>query len=112
MVIGDILDRNLWGFASRVALGSRGKTLTFKELGERSFIVVPDPAWGEAVKACVVLKEGHEATEEEIITLCKKNLAHYKAPKSVDFLNDLPVTPTGKIRKWELRERYGRKTLM
>jgi len=72
-------------------------------------IGVPDPVWGEAVKACVVLKKRHEATEEEIIALCKENLARYKAPKSVDFLSDLPVTPTGKIKKWELRKRYGLK---
>jgi len=69
-------------------------------------IGVPDPVWGESVKAIIALKKGEKTTEDEIIRLCKKNLAHYKAPKSVDFIGNLPVTQTGKINKKELRERY------
>ena len=72
-------------------------------------IGVADPEWGEAVKAVVVLKKDKEATEDEIIKLCKDNLARYKAPKSVDFVDSLPVTHTGKIKKWELREYYIKK---
>ena len=71
-------------------------------------IGVADPEWGEAVKAVVVLKKDKEATEDEIIKLCKDNLARYKAPKSVDFVDSLPVTHTGKIKKWELREIYAK----
>jgi acyl-CoA synthetase (AMP-forming)/AMP-acid ligase II len=67
---------------------------------------VPDPKWGEAVKACVVLKPGKEATREEIIAFCKANLAGYKAPKSVDFLDALPRTGSGKIYKKGLKEPY------
>ncbi len=69
-------------------------------------IGVPDDYWGEAVKAVVVLKDGMEATEEEIISLCRENLASYKKPKSVEFRNELPRTPTGKIRKKDIREEY------
>ncbi|MDY7037534.1 MAG: AMP-binding protein, partial [Thermodesulfobacteriota bacterium] len=69
-------------------------------------IGVPDPVWGESVKAIVALKKGEKTSEDEIIRSCKENLAHYKAPKSVDFIDNLPVTQTGKINKKELRERY------
>ncbi|MBW2062399.1 MAG: long-chain-fatty-acid--CoA ligase [Deltaproteobacteria bacterium] len=73
---------------------------------EAAVIAVPDSHWGEAVKACVVLKEGCQRMEEEIIAFCKQHLAHYKAPKSVDFLDALPLTGTGKIYKKALRDSY------
>ena len=73
---------------------------------EAAVIGVPDSHWGEAVRACVVLKEGCEVTEEEIISFCKKDLAHYKAPKGVDFLDALPKTGSGKIYKKGLRDPY------
>ncbi|UCG64564.1 MAG: AMP-binding protein [Deltaproteobacteria bacterium] len=85
--------------------------IIYKHLAVESAAVigVPDPVWGEAVKAVIVLKKGKKATEDEIIKLCKEELAHYKAPKSVDFVESLPVTHTGKIKRWELRERYSKK---
>ncbi|SFA48399.1 long-chain acyl-CoA synthetase [Parageobacillus thermantarcticus] len=67
-------------------------------------IGVPDQYRGETVKAIIVLKDGKEVTEEEIITHCRKNLAAYKVPRIVEFRNELPKTNVGKILRRALRE--------
>jgi fatty-acyl-CoA synthase len=71
---------------------------------ECAVIGVPDDYWGEVVKAFVVLKPEASATPEEIIAFCRDNMAHFKAPRSVE-LGELPKTSTGKIQKFVLRER-------
>jgi long-chain acyl-CoA synthetase len=73
---------------------------------EAAVIGVPDETWGESVKALVALKPGMEATEEEIIRLCKNNLASYKKPKSVEFIEAIPKNLSGKVLKTELRAPY------
>jgi len=71
-----------------------------------SVIAIPDPKYLEAVCAVIVLKEDKEATEEELISFCQQYLAKYKAPKKVVFIDEIPRTPSGKVKKFELREMY------
>ncbi|MHA2281758.1 MAG: class I adenylate-forming enzyme family protein [Promethearchaeota archaeon] len=73
-------------------------------------IGVRDKIYGELPKAFVVLKEGKSTSSEEIIDYCKKNLANFKVPKYIEFKEDLPKTPTGKIMKQPLREEEEQKT--
>ena len=69
-------------------------------------IGVPDEKWGEAVKAVVELDPGSSATAEEIVALCKRELGSVKAPKSVDFVDELPRSAVGKVLKREVREGF------
>ncbi|WP_374972353.1 class I adenylate-forming enzyme family protein [Spongiibacter marinus] len=71
-------------------------------------IGVPDEKWGETVKAVVLLKPGMSLTEEALISYCKEHLGSVKAPKSVDFVGELPLSPAGKVLKTELRKVYWR----
>jgi len=73
---------------------------------ECAVLGVPDEKWGEAVKAVVALKPGTAASEEELIQFCKARIAHYKAPKSIDFVDTLPRTGSNKIHKAALRDQY------
>jgi len=66
-------------------------------------IGVPDARWGEAVKAIVVLREGETGDTVALLAHCRERLAGYKVPKSIDFVEALPMTGTGKISKKDLR---------
>ncbi|MBW2060982.1 MAG: long-chain fatty acid--CoA ligase [Deltaproteobacteria bacterium] len=65
-----------------------------------------DDQWGEAVKAVVVVKEGEKLTEEELIEWCQGRIGRFKIPKKVAFTDSIPRTPTGKILKRVLREKF------
>jgi acyl-CoA synthetase (AMP-forming)/AMP-acid ligase II len=73
---------------------------------EATVIGIPDHYWVESVHAVVVLKTGIDASAEELIRFCKQRLARFKAPKSVEFVSILPKSPSGKIMKREIREKY------
>jgi fatty-acyl-CoA synthase len=73
---------------------------------EAAVIGIPDAQWGEVPKALVVLKPGQRLGESELIGFCRERMAHFKAPKSVEFVTMLPKTATGKIQKFSLREPY------
>jgi acyl-CoA synthetase (AMP-forming)/AMP-acid ligase II len=73
---------------------------------ECAVVGVPHEKWGEAVLAFVVRREGSSITEEEIIATCKDKLGGVKAPKSVEFLEEIPKTPAGKIDRKKLRAPY------
>jgi fatty-acyl-CoA synthase len=73
---------------------------------EAAVIGVPDEQWGETPKALIVLKPGQCLEARELIDFCRERMAHFKAPKSVEFIEALPKTATGKIQKFTLREPY------
>lgn len=73
---------------------------------EAAVFGVPDQLWGEAVKAVVSLRKGASATAEEIIEFCRRHLAGYKKPKTVDFTDEIPKTAVGKINRRVLKEPY------
>jgi long-chain acyl-CoA synthetase len=76
------------------------------DVGEVAVIGVPDAHWGEAVKALVVPRPGRRPAPQDLIAFARERLAGYKLPRSVDVVSELPRTPSGKVLKRELRERY------
>jgi fatty-acyl-CoA synthase len=80
-----------------------GMLLRHPAVQEAAVVGLPDPQWGESPHAFVVLKAGQSATEEELRTFVRDNMAHFKVPKSITFVTELPKTATGKIQKYVLR---------
>jgi fatty-acyl-CoA synthase len=75
-------------------------------VAEVAVIGVPSEKWGETIKALVVLADGQQVTEAELIAWCKEKAAGYKSPTSVEFRDELARTATGKLQKFKLRAPY------
>ena len=84
-----------------------GVLYSHPKIEEAAVIAVSDPEWGQTPRAVVVLKGGETATEAEIIEFCRTRLASFKRPRSVVFVDELPLSPMGKLLRKKLREEYG-----
>ncbi|MBE9536395.1 MAG: AMP-binding protein, partial [Proteobacteria bacterium] len=77
---------------------------THPKVAEVAVFGMPDDFYGEEVMAWIELHEGETATEEEVKAFCKENMAHFKVPKYIWFVEEFPMTVTGKFQKFRMRE--------
>jgi fatty-acyl-CoA synthase len=77
---------------------------THPKIADAQIVGLPDPKYGEELCAWIRLRDGHEADEEEIRLFCRERIAHYKVPRWVRFVETFPMTVTGKIQKFEIRQ--------
>ncbi|OBA70922.1 AMP-binding protein [Gordonia sp. 852002-10350_SCH5691597] len=81
--------------------------LSHPDVLDGAVLGVPDPEFGESVKAVVQRTPGSTLTAQELIDFCRDRLAHYKTPRVIDFVDELPRLPTGKLNKKTLADTYG-----
>lgn len=91
---------NIYSAEVENALSPHPAVLTVAVIG------IPDPKWGEAVHAFVIIKPGQSVTPDDLVAHCKTLIAGYKCPRSLDFVSELPLSGPGKVLKTELRKRF------
>ena len=74
-------------------------------VAQAAVVGMPDDEWGEIIKATVVLKPGETAEADDLVALCRDNLADYKKPRVIEFVDELPLSPVGKIMRRALRQK-------
>jgi long-chain acyl-CoA synthetase len=79
---------------------------TLEAVQEVAVVGMPDERWGESVKAVVVPRPGHDLSVEDVVAVCRDNLADYKKPRSMEFVEELPKTGSGKVMRRKIRDRY------
>jgi acyl-CoA synthetase (AMP-forming)/AMP-acid ligase II len=84
-----------------------GVLYSHPKIEDAAIIGIPDAKWGQVPRAIVALKKKEVATPEEIMEYCKLELAGFKRPRSIIFVDYLPRNQMGKVLKKELREKYG-----
>ncbi|MCB2188037.1 MAG: long-chain fatty acid--CoA ligase [Deltaproteobacteria bacterium] len=77
--------------------------LTHPDIHDVAVVGQPDPLWGESVKAVLVRRPGSSLSEQEVVEFCRSRLASYKKPRLVEFVDELPRNPSGKVLKRQLR---------
>ena len=82
-----------------------GTLLKHEKVLEAAVIGISDPLQGERVKAYVILQPGANVTPEELVSFCRQDLAEYKVPSQIEFVNTLPKNMLGKVLRMELRKK-------
>jgi fatty-acyl-CoA synthase len=77
---------------------------THPDISDVQVIGVPDARYGEELMAWIKLKEGRTLTAEEVLAFCRGRIAHFKIPRYIKFVDGFPMTVTGKIQKYKMRE--------
>ena len=106
-------ENRLQAYVDTWAVAVEDALMSHPDVKEVAVIGIPDDKWGELVTALVV--PAHSGvTAEDLVAHCRTNLAGYKCPKRVDFVEELPRTATGKLQKFKLRQPYweGREKLV